>query len=237
MAIEGAIIACRIVQAEMKAIKAAIARANLSDHQIVISDDDRFAVFRGVWSIVDRLDVICQILNDDQQSIGFRSSPIQASCLAAARVMRNGMDHSLGTLKKIGVAKKHAPIFGLLLFCYYTPQCIQEIEGKTWLLKRHAAMITLSSMHLPWHGSFAAVFGTEVYLPFGNFVFDAFGETVKLEAAEELSNSLLNYISTTVHQRLITQFGAQWHMEQGPICGLLTEVFDHPVEYLKNSGT
>lgn len=231
LAIESIIISCRILDAEFRAINASVYKISYKDNNISLDDDDKLQIFRSVWSIIDRLDHLRQVIHGTKDNIGYKPSAEEAECLRAATAIRNGMDHPLGLIAKISKnTKRHYPIYGLLWFDCNTEDCFFEKDGKSFMSKRNVALMSISSVQLHWKGSMERQLAKKFYRPFGNFILDAFDETITISDALLVSRNLQEHIATSVAGRIVEQFGQDYEKINGPYCALMIETYHSPLE-------
>lgn len=229
LAIEGALIACRIIEAEAEVIAESVKEISYRDGKIHLLEAVKFRMFRASWSVVDRLDQLRQFLNFEGQYINFLLNKVDDDCLASARDLRNGMDHTLGNIAKLTKnGKNHFPIYGYLTFDYMTPDCFVEVEGFKRIAKRHVVMLSISSIHVPWKSTLEKQLPRSIQLPFGNFILSAFNSQVSISHAIILSRRIQAHISTVVAHRIFAEFGEDFDVVNGPAHGLITETFDAP---------
>jgi hypothetical protein len=181
------------------------------DHSRSFSTRERIALFSSVWTIVDQLHVLRQLI---QAMTNKTPGPNQQRFLDLsqnATLMRNRMDHLSGNLKNLSAQKgRQIPLFGTVAYFFVSAGDVQDDSGARIVTGGTAVVLSagsiaddklLMSVSLPQRNQ-------DVRIPVGQFLFDAFKWRLDIDAALLSLGTTLVGTARKVEDNLMDQLKA-----------------------------
>jgi hypothetical protein len=185
------------------------------DHFRPFSTRERIALFSCVWTIVDQLDALRQLIQGLTNKTPGPNPPQKFLDLSQnARHMRNCMDHLNGNLKNLSKKDRRIPLFGTVAYFVVGAGDVRDDSGARIVTGGTAVVVTAGSIAADELRMLVSLpqGNQAVQIPVGQFRFDAFDcrldidavllslETTLVDMAKRVEDNLMGQLKTLSEQ-------------------------------------
>jgi len=231
LAIEGLAVACELIGFAFSQIRSVIELAQVSGHEMNVSDNERLKLFTASWAIINRVDAIRQLLYYQRKHILFKPSEAQATAVADANKMRAGMDHALGTIQRLRNQKKEFPLFGIIGWAWFGDGDHTIEDDKFQIVGRNATFVSISGTHHKWNIEIDDILNDTVYVPWGNVNLWSFNKRVVIDELAGFAEDLLYYLNDEISAAASEAIAAADVEEtriSEPFCFSVRQIYSNP---------
>jgi len=182
-----------------------------------VAQIDKIALFTHVWSIVDQIHVVRQLIEDlfdlaDKESEFSRTESEFSQSIKdfyqkyeVATLLRNKMDHLRENIPNLSKKSSTSPLFGAVSYFLLTPEDIKEVEGKNVLQSGKIVALIAGSIADKNKAFFVDPLGKKLKFPVGLFQLYAFNDIFYLEQAVEDLNLLMRDVEISLKEEIEKQ--------------------------------
>ncbi len=231
LAFEGIGLACELIDAEASLFKDVMSNGVIEGDEYKLTEAQRIALFRSVWSMIDATDILRKLMHDQARAIAFGLMKEEKEMLSTAQAMRNSMDHPIGTIRRLAKAKTSTPLYGLMTASWHKDSDLKWNDDVLTIDGRRAFVISIASTHHKFELKNEDIFDNGLYSKWGNPRLHVGKETLKIPVMWELSNRLRDVFTklfSDIKDLNLIDKPEPLSLNNGPLAHSISTQFNYP---------